>query len=1090
MGGWTAEVWNLPHNDPHEVIISQLPALTVDCDLEFNGVGAFDMALPVGYERLDEIVQPDSDVQALVVLYWDTTRIGGFFPEEAVLAYSEEAGATVQVSGPGAAIMAKWPIVYNYDYPADPTLQPDHLYGGDSAGSFENGTFDENTDGFGGNGGGEGNSINPWKATSGDPQLSTPLSSPSISTDEADAGTHSIKIDPDQRHSGGQVKFEDLVPGGRYVINGKLKEPTASGLRYTAAIEHSSGTIHHTEGFRWNGYAFAELGNVARNSAKNGEPGGSADGTFQTFLLDVTLPSEQTEAKLVVAFDDHIPSPQAGLVAYLDGWSITGPGIGLQPWFDRDGNLDAFILDDARQQGGTHSMKLAFPAGIGASAASQEVEGLIVGVQYTFHAYASHDGGAEHILRLRVDEGALITTESLSIPTGSGFTSVTAITFVATTEEITLSLENGEASASPNFWIDTVTFAAGLPPGTVGRFFQDLMDDATVDHAADPRGTVLEFVDYESFTAVLDTDGLAWDDLALSMKFTRGNTYLQALSQVVALGYEWELVWNANPVPKFGPAVEVVGTVDTVTFDKPPDGKDGDYWYVVLCLVHGISDAEKVDPVPTGWSVIFNRHDTSGAGRLVGVFYREMADYDATPDTVTFTLDRFNVEVPEGYTQYIRGLPAGGPTDDFSVLQELQNMSDIDSPTITVQERGTIWGSLWIGSNSETGNALPVVIAGGGGPYVLQHAYKDRNHPVGVILTNHPGGTARYNWSGFPGTSDLSAGIISFKPVEPRWELRIYNPHDGADKGIGQDRSGDNTPAIHEGAWISAARVARSVPPVNAILAEGADGLWSESANATHGTKYSRREKYVGDDNALNNATVDALAVEQLALQGKKALGIKITLSEASHVLPMVHFGLGDTISVYLQSFGHTGAYRARRFQFHFAEPGASTFTIDFNSQQYEQAVAQILLLNRLAQKFEGLGSLATTGSISGGTAVAGSSIDYEVQPFFKALDLVVGNGNSRFVLPYDAEIIDVRAVVNTQPTGADVIVDVDKNGTTIFSTQANRPTVAASSNDSGLAVPDITEFLAGDYLQVNIDQIGSTIAGADLTVMVRFRRL
>lgn len=72
-----------------------------------------------------------------------------------------------------------------------------------------------------------------------------------------------------------------------------------------------------------------------------------------------------------------------------------------------------------------------------------------------------------------------------------------------------------------------------------------------------------------------------------------------------------------------------------------------------------------------------------------------------------------------------------------------------------------------------------------------------------------------------------------------------------------------------------------------------------------------------------------------------------------------------------------------------------------------------------------------------------------------------------------------------TAPTGADLIVDVNKNGTTIFSTQANRPTIAAGTNGGVSDTPDVTTLADGDYLTVDIDQVGSTIAGSDVTVGV-----
>lgn len=82
--------------------------------------------------------------------------------------------------------------------------------------------------------------------------------------------------------------------------------------------------------------------------------------------------------------------------------------------------------------------------------------------------------------------------------------------------------------------------------------------------------------------------------------------------------------------------------------------------------------------------------------------------------------------------------------------------------------------------------------------------------------------------------------------------------------------------------------------------------------------------------------------------------------------------------------------------------------------------------------------------------------------------------------------IRSVRATVGTAPTGAALIVDVNRNGTTIFTTQSNRPTVTAGSNTSGkVTAVNTTTLNDGDYLTVDVDQVGSTVAGANLVVQV-----
>lgn len=79
-----------------------------------------------------------------------------------------------------------------------------------------------------------------------------------------------------------------------------------------------------------------------------------------------------------------------------------------------------------------------------------------------------------------------------------------------------------------------------------------------------------------------------------------------------------------------------------------------------------------------------------------------------------------------------------------------------------------------------------------------------------------------------------------------------------------------------------------------------------------------------------------------------------------------------------------------------------------------------------------------------------------------------------------------VRISVGTAPTGSSLIADINKNGTTIFTTQANRPAIAAAANTSGFVTNmDVTTLADGDYLTIDIDQVGSTVAGSDLTAQI-----
>jgi len=58
-------------------------------------------------------------------------------------------------------------------------------------------------------------------------------------------------------------------------------------------------------------------------------------------------------------------------------------------------------------------------------------------------------------------------------------------------------------------------------------------------------------------------------------------------------------------------------------------------------------------------------------------------------------------------------------------------------------------------------------------------------------------------------------------------------------------------------------------------------------------------------------------------------------------------------------------------------------------------------------------------------------------------------------------------------------------NGVTIFSNQANRPTIAAATFTDDANAIDVPAVAAGQYLTVDIDQVGSGPPGSDLSVTV-----
>ena len=101
--------------------------------------------------------------------------------------------------------------------------------------------------------------------------------------------------------------------------------------------------------------------------------------------------------------------------------------------------------------------------------------------------------------------------------------------------------------------------------------------------------------------------------------------------------------------------------------------------------------------------------------------------------------------------------------------------------------------------------------------------------------------------------------------------------------------------------------------------------------------------------------------------------------------------------------------------------------------------------------------------------------------------DLNTSTGKQAIRMPFAGKISYVTAALITAPVGASAIVDLHKNGTTMYTTQGNRPTITAGNTYVTATLPDVLTWAAGDVLQIECDQKGSSTAGADLSVVVGY---
>jgi|TARA_R100001530_G_scaffold413_3_gene623 hypothetical protein len=95
---------------------------------------------------------------------------------------------------------------------------------------------------------------------------------------------------------------------------------------------------------------------------------------------------------------------------------------------------------------------------------------------------------------------------------------------------------------------------------------------------------------------------------------------------------------------------------------------------------------------------------------------------------------------------------------------------------------------------------------------------------------------------------------------------------------------------------------------------------------------------------------------------------------------------------------------------------------------------------------------------------------------------LTTGSAKVTFHMPYGFTLTEVQAGVTAAPTGASIIVDINEAGSTILSTLITIDATEKTSQTA--ATPPVisdTALAAGALIEIDLDQVGSSVAGAGL---------
>lgn len=133
------------------------------------------------------------------------------------------------------------------------------------------------------------------------------------------------------------------------------------------------------------------------------------------------------------------------------------------------------------------------------------------------------------------------------------------------------------------------------------------------------------------------------------------------------------------------------------------------------------------------------------------------------------------------------------------------------------------------------------------------------------------------------------------------------------------------------------------------------------------------------------------------------------------------------------------------------------------------------------------LGFDGSSGNVAlGDLAVAAKTESLVIACSDETTDIAVATGVTTFRVPYGFVLTDVRASSTTAPTGATIIVDINKGGVSILSTKLSIDAGEKTSTTAATAAVISDSTLADDAeLTIDIDQVGSTVAGAGLKVVL-----
>ena len=325
---------------------------------------------------------------------------------------------------------------------------------------------------------------------------------------------------------------------------------------------------------------------------------------------------------------------------------------------------------------------------------------------------------------------------------------------------------------------------------------------------------------------------------------------------------------------------------------------------------------------------------------------------------------------------------------------------------------------------------------------------------------------------------------------------------------------------------------------VNEILVEGKEKQLAISTHPESAYTFGRREGYLSANNIQSglseygDAYLKRMALPQWGIQGTV---VKFADENGYKMKPLETFGIGDWIGWNIPPDGHDPVGFSDKVKVRGItvseneETGALEYTLDLNNTTLEHEIKMNQKVERFTQ-FSGSDVLSTPSSSSDGYSesevnlllqnkankvhehlftdledapesytgqngkqvmVNNQGTGLEFKPDRRAFSFYVGGplqiepSAMSILCPLNLKITEIRLSVDTVPSGGGILCDLNINGVSIYTNQGNRPGIPEAQTTVMAMPPDVSSINQGDKLTLDIDSVGITTPGSNLSLTV-----